>query len=170
MTNRLTPARLLRGSLIASALLVVAAALLQPTTARLMTAIVGEGARCDGVRIRVSDRDGLVGARLGAPYKYLERREVLDAAFSERRAVPSLALRIAEVAMGRLDVAYGTGNAHDWDLAAADLLVHEAGGRFTVANGEPLRYNRSDPRHPALIAATPGLFEEARRLLDRLAG
>jgi len=148
----------------------IVAALLQPSTGRLMTATAGGGATCDGAPLRVSGREAIAGSRLGAPYKYLERREVLDAAFAERRAVPSLALRIAEVAVGRLDVAYGTGNAHDWDLAAADLLVHEAGGRFTVASGEPLRYNRSDPRHPALIAATPGLFEEARRLLGRLAG
>lgn len=148
----------------------IVAALAQPTTGRVMTATLGGGAHRDGVRLVVSDRAELAGARLGAPYKYLERREILDAAFAERSAVPSLALRIARVAEGRLDVAYGTGNAHDWDLAAADLLVHEAGGRFTVPSGEPLQYNRPTLRHPPLVAATPALFEEARRLLERLSG
>lgn len=146
----------------------IVAALLQPTTGRLMTATAGGGAHADGVALRVSGRDALAGARLGAPYKYLERGEVLAAAFAERRAVPSLALRIAEVADARLDVAYGTGNAHDWDLAAADLLVHEAGGRFAVPSGEPLQYNRQNLSHPPLVAATPALFEQARRLLERL--
>ncbi|MCE1234865.1 MAG: 3'(2'),5'-bisphosphate nucleotidase CysQ [Hyphomicrobiales bacterium] len=146
----------------------VVAALLQPTTGALMTATLGGGAHCGGRRLGVSACATLSGARLGAPYKYLERREILDAGFAERRAVPSLALRIARVAEGRLDVAYGTGNAHDWDLAAADLLVHEAGGRFAIPSGEPLRYNLTDPRHPALVAATPAVFAEALRLAERL--
>ena len=45
------------------------------------------------------------------------------------------------------------GNSHDWDLAAADLLVHEAGGVLTALDGQPLIYNRPDPVHGALIAA-----------------
>ena len=146
----------------------VTAALLQPTTGRLMTAVRGHGAHCEGTRLGVSGHRALSGAHLGAPLKYLERKEIAGLDFAERRIVPSLALRFAEVADGRLDVAYGTGNAHDWDLAAADLLVHEAGGRLTVPSGEPLLYNRPGPSHPPLVAATPGLFEEARRLLERL--
>ena len=33
---------------------------------------------------------------------------------------------------GALDAAIAGGNSHDWDLAAADLLVHEAGGVLTA--------------------------------------
>jgi len=148
----------------------IVAALLQPTNGRLMTAMRGAGAYCEGRPLAVSDQASLTEARLGAPHKYLERREVLAAPFAERRTVPSLALRMARVAEGRLDVAYGTSNAHDWDLAAADLLVHEAGGRLTVPSGEPLTYNRPGPSHPPLVAAAPGVFEEARLLLGRLIG
>lgn len=148
----------------------IVAALLQPPTGKLMTAASGSGAHCAGNRLLVSDRTSLVGARLGAPYKYLERREITEMDFAQRRAVPSLALRIAQVADDRLDVAYGTSNAHDWDLAAADLLVHEAGGRFTIPSGEPLLYNKVEPRHEALVAATPGVYDAARSLLARLIG
>jgi len=45
------------------------------------------------------------------------------------------------------------GNSHDWDLAAADLLVHEAGGLLTSLVGEPIIYNRFGLVHRALIAA-----------------
>ena len=148
----------------------IAAALFQPATGWLATAARGAGAHSAGRRLAVSDRSTLVGARLAAPQKYLERREIRDLDLAERRTVPSLALRIAGVADGRFEVAYGTGNAHDWDLAAADLLVHEAGGRFTVPSGEPVAYNRPVPRHPALVAAIPGLHEEARRLLLAITG
>ena len=35
-------------------------------------------------------------------------------------------------------------NSHDWDLAAADLLVHEAGGLITTLTGQSLIYNRPE--------------------------
>ena len=55
--------------------------------------------------------------------------------------IHSLALRFARVASGQIDVAFASVNARDWDLAAADLLVHEAGGAMTGVSGEPLVYN-----------------------------
>ena len=69
--------------------------------------------------------------------------------------VYSLALRFARVAEGRIDIALGAGNSHDWDLAAADLLVHEAGGVLTTMTGETITYNLPQPRHEALLAASP---------------
>lgn len=146
----------------------IAGALYQPATKRLLTATAGGGAHCAGRRLSIVDRAALAGARLGAPKKFLERAEIAAVGFSGRRVVPSLALRIAAIADGSLDVAYGTGNAHDWDLAAADLLVHEAGGRLTIPSGEPIRYNETDPRHPPLVAAVPGLHDAARDLLARV--
>ncbi|MFX4404394.1 inositol monophosphatase family protein, partial [Acinetobacter baumannii] len=41
--------------------------------------------------------------------------------------IHSLALRFAKVAAGEIDAGFAGGRSHDWDLAAADLLVHEAG-------------------------------------------
>ena len=51
------------------------------------------------------------------------------------------------------DVAFAGGNSHDWDLAAADLLVHEAGGTLTAFGGGTVTYNRPVPRHGMLVAA-----------------
>ena len=71
-------------------------------------------------------------------------------------AVPkihSLALRIARVATGEIDAALATAASHDWDLAAADLLVHEAGAVLTTFDGHKLIYNRSEIRHGELVAA-----------------
>ena len=67
--------------------------------------------------------------------------------------IHSLALRIARVAHGALDAAFASGGSHDWDLAAADLLVHEAGGALTDFAGRPLTYNKPESAHGALIAA-----------------
>ena len=50
-------------------------------------------------------------------------------------------------------MALGGPNSNDWDLAAADLLVYEAGGALTTLAGETLVYNRPKPKHDALYAA-----------------
>ena len=87
--------------------------------------------------------------------------------------IGSLALRLARVAQGELDVAFAGGNSHDWDLAAADLLVHEAGGALTTLAGRSLTYNRPELVHGALVAAGRDrhsmLIGFARDQLDELA-
>jgi myo-inositol-1(or 4)-monophosphatase len=65
----------------------------------------------------------------------------------------SLALRLARVAEGTFDAGIAGGSSHDWDLAAADLLVHEAGGALTSFEGATVIYNRPVPRHGKLVAA-----------------
>jgi myo-inositol-1(or 4)-monophosphatase len=70
--------------------------------------------------------------------------------------VHSLALRLVRVAQAELDGAIAGGNANDWDLAAADLLVHEAGGVMTSLDGRTLLYNRPEPSHGVLVAAGLG--------------
>ena len=67
--------------------------------------------------------------------------------------VHSLALRLARVAAGKLDIAFASKNSHDWDLAAADLIVHEAGGALTTLDGRIIAYNGAETRHGALVAA-----------------
>ena len=47
----------------------------------------------------------------------------------------SLAYKLALVAAGRFDGLISLRASHDWDLAAAQLLIAEAGGRLTAADG-----------------------------------
>jgi myo-inositol-1(or 4)-monophosphatase len=60
---------------------------------------------------------------------------------------------LTRVAQGACDVAFAGGNSHDWDLAAADLLVHEASGALTTLAGDRILYNRPEPVHGPLAAA-----------------
>ncbi|MEZ5871795.1 MAG: 3'(2'),5'-bisphosphate nucleotidase CysQ [Nitratireductor sp.] len=73
--------------------------------------------------------------------------------------VPSLAYRMAMVASGAIDGAFARSGAHDWDMAAADLIISEAGGAVSSISGNPLLYNRTAIRAPALVAAGPGRVE-----------
>ena len=83
----------------------------------------------------------------------MERIALKAAGIVPMPRIHSLALRLARVADGELDAAIAGGNSHDWDLAAADLLVHEAGGLMTALDGRVLTYNRPDPMHSIVLAA-----------------
>jgi myo-inositol-1(or 4)-monophosphatase len=67
--------------------------------------------------------------------------------------VPALAYRMCLVARGGVDFAVAAENSHDWDIAAADLLLEESGARLIDASGERLRYNSRQVRRGALLAA-----------------
>jgi myo-inositol-1(or 4)-monophosphatase len=67
--------------------------------------------------------------------------------------VPALAYRLCMAARGVVDFAVAAENSHDWDIAAADLLLEEAGARLIDASGERLRYNSRQVRRGALLAA-----------------
>lgn len=73
--------------------------------------------------------------------------------------IPSLAYRIAMVANGALDATYVKPNAHDWDLAAADLILEEAGGSVLDSSGKLLRYAGGNDRHGELIAGSGELLK-----------
>jgi len=131
------------------------AALYAPVTDEMFLAVRGQGAALNDKPIRINGGDGLAGAKLAGPKRYLERLATLDRGILAQPKVHSLALRLARVAQGEFDGAFASGGSHDWDLAAADLLVHEAGGVMTDFAGQALRYNRSHVVHGALIAAGP---------------
>jgi myo-inositol-1(or 4)-monophosphatase len=131
----------------------VAAALYAPVTDELFLSRVGEGATLNDVRIHASSGDELAGARFSGAKRRLDSLAAIEPRIETRARVPSLALRLARVASGALDGTFTAPNSHDWDLAAADLLVHEAGGALTTLTGQSLVYNRANPMHAALLAA-----------------
>ena len=131
------------------------AALYAPVTDEMFLAVRGHGATLNGNSIRANAGEGLAGAKLAGPKRALDRLETLGRGILPQPKVHSLALRLARVAQGEFDCAFASGGSHDWDLAAADLLVHEAGGVMTDFAGQALRYNRPHVVHGALIAAGP---------------
>lgn len=68
--------------------------------------------------------------------------------------VPSLAYRIAMVAANQVDAGIARGGAKDWDLAAADLILSEAGGILTDLEGKTRRYNKPSTGGGPLVAAS----------------
>ena len=132
----------------------VLAGLYAPVLGQMFLAEHERGAMLNGSPMTVSKGDGLTGARIAGPKKYLERLEKLTPAILAQPKVHSLALRLTQVGSAALEAAFSSGGSHDWDLAAADLLVHEAGGLLTDLFGRPLSFNCTKTVHGALVAAS----------------
>lgn len=128
--------------------------ILDPLRQELFTAIAGQGAYLDRPqgrhRLHVSRETELVAALLatGFPYDvHTSPDNNLDflGAFTRRahgiRRAGSAALDAAYVAAGRLD-GYWELKVYCWDIAAAVLIVREAGGRVTFLDGRPFRMER----------------------------
>ena len=131
----------------------VLAGLYAPVTEEMFLASQGGGATLNGASIKASAGGRLSGARLAGPKRYLDRLSSLTPDTLAQPKVHSLALRIARVAHGALDAAVASPGSRDWDLAAADLLVHEAGGALTDFVGRSLTYSIGHGAHGALVAA-----------------
>jgi myo-inositol-1(or 4)-monophosphatase len=114
-------------------------AVYDPIAEELFTAERGVGAWLNGAPLRVSDCDQLLNALLctGFPYSVREKRQQMVDVFGVFlgeaqgvRRLGSAALDLCYVAAGRFD-GFWEERLHPWDMAAAVLIVEEAGGRVT---------------------------------------
>ncbi|HIK56174.1 MAG TPA: 3'(2'),5'-bisphosphate nucleotidase CysQ [Synechococcales cyanobacterium M55_K2018_004] len=91
-------------------------------------------------------------------------------------AVGSVGGKIAAIVDQRADIYIslsGKSAPKDWDMAAPELILTEAGGKFTHFNGDPLRYNTGDVNQWGGLMASNGrcheqLCTEASRILAAL--
>jgi myo-inositol-1(or 4)-monophosphatase len=143
----------------------IVAALHAPASEEFFLAVADGGVTRNGLSISASVGEGLAGVRVSGPKRFVDEvaAAVPDAVVMPR--VHSLALRLARVADATLDIAFAGGASHDWDLAAADLLVHEAGGLLTTLEGATLSYNGAVPTHGTLVAAGRTRHRALSRLL-----
>ncbi|WP_420143820.1 inositol monophosphatase family protein [Sphingobium sp.] len=140
---------------------VMLAILAAPARNELWVARRGEGATRNGLPLRAGSRDTLPGARV--PADQLPRADRDLVAVDKPN---SIALRMAMVAADEADLVATVRWGNEWDVAAAALIVQEAGGIVTDALGEPLGFNRPQPTAFGLLCAAPGIHAAA---VERLA-
>lgn len=149
------------------------AVVFNPATDEFYEAEAGKGARLNDKPIGVSGRSEVAGARLLSGTGSAKRLGWLNEAgqpniAAEIGRINSIAYRMCLVASARFDGVVSLGHKSDWDLAAADLIVAEAGGQTTDGEGRTFRYNEPGLRHPAVFAANPTLIDVLRREVRRL--
>jgi myo-inositol-1(or 4)-monophosphatase len=134
-----------------------------PSIRRRYSAILGEGAYCNGDRIRVASRsrlaDSLATVMLTSHFSAAETEvacTVVRKLNMQLRGVRVLACSAAELSLlahGAVDAVVCT-KADVTGIAAGQLLVEEAGGRVSELGGAPIGL------HSATMLATNGLIHE----------
>lgn len=140
---------------------VVTAVLNAPAQERLYAASVGRGATLNGKRLAVSGLATLDGVRLPIDQANLAASYWPSPWPGTAVAKPnSLALRMAMLAADEADAWMEGRSIAEWDVAAASLILAEAGGTLTDRHGAALAFNRPQPIIHGLAAATPALHGE----------
>ena len=133
-----------------------------PASGELYAARIGGGASRNGAAILVSARERLEDAAILGSKVELTVAPWPPMHVQSRNSV---AYRVVLVADGSADASVSLSCKRDWDLAAADIILCEAGGQLTDAQGRALIYNRPIIRQPSLVAANPALHAEIISLL-----
>ncbi|MFJ5806472.1 inositol monophosphatase family protein [Streptomyces sp. NPDC093093] len=143
-----------------------------PLTGETYTALAGAGAHLDGRPLHVSPTTdlglGIVATSQARPdedEKIVRRvgssiTAMLFDALVVRTSVPAT-LHLVNVAAGRIDAFWQFAGARA-DLLPGALLVTEAGGRISDAEGRPWT-----PHSESFLAAAPGIHTEAVTTLSR---
>lgn len=135
----------------------VMAVLHAPALGETFAAARGRGAWLNNRLIAAGSLES--GGRVAGPKPMAERLRRAGYQFELAAKIPSLAYRIALCADGRLGIGFASADSHEWDLAAADLILREAGGALWDARWRPLRYNQPDLSRGALMAGPKALLQ-----------
>ncbi|MGA5762430.1 inositol monophosphatase family protein [Nonomuraea bangladeshensis] len=149
---------------------VVAGVVYDPVRDDEFTAWLG-GAVCNGEPIRsagaATEREAMLLSSYPTPRDLAEDEEGalrrfsrMTQAFAAIRRPGSAALKLAHVAAGWSDVAYGT-RVNAWDVAAGSLLIEQAGGVYIPLSGSVFE--------PGGYLATVGGFDLAGSVLADVA-
>ncbi|TCL00688.1 myo-inositol-1(or 4)-monophosphatase [Shimia isoporae] len=146
---------------------VTAAVVFLPLRDRMYAAAHGAGATLNGTPIAASQRAEIWDANV------LAARPVMHSDLWRAKAPgfklgyrPSLAYRLALVAQGRFDAMLTLRPTWEWDIAAGDLILREAGAAVSDRMAEPLTFNKADPRLNGVVAGGSALH---RQICDALA-
>lgn len=93
-----------------------------------------------------------------------------------RNYVGSVGCKISTILEQQSDIYIslsGKSAPKDWDFAAPELILTEAGGKFTHFSGEPLTYNKGDVRQWGGLLASNGhchetLCQQATAILEQI--
>lgn len=148
---------------------VTAAVVYLPLRDKLYAAAEGRGATLNAVPIRVARRQALEGADVLAAKPAFEPVHWRKGAVPDVKRIyrPSLAYRLSMVAEGRVDAMFTLRPTWEWDVAAGDLILREAGAVTSDRAAGRLRFNNPVPKVNGIVAANPVLH---RAIAAALAG
>ena len=139
---------------------------LNPETEELFFAKKHKGAYCNDKKIMISKNENIFSSSFAisrSEVKKLKKYNLIN----QKNIVEmgSIAYKIALVAKGKIDVALSFTDKNDWDLAASDLILKEAGGNIKKISGEQIVYNSEKMKIESVIATNQKL---SKKLCNKL--
>lgn len=132
----------------------VLASIMNPVTNEHFRAVAGGGATLNERPLSPSDHREIKDASLLASSGEMKKRRWPETIPAARfTTIGSLAYKLALVAAGRFDGLVSLRSCHDWDVAAAVLILQEAGCLLGDGSGNSLSLNEPTMRHDGLVAA-----------------
>ena len=147
------------------------AAIFDPITENLFTAVRGQGALKNKYKSRVNRKLSLANSLIGTSFQ--SKNQSIAAAYYKTlsrittlchsvRKTGSAALDLAYVADGSLGGYFALGLSK-WDIAAGILLVKESGGIITGTNGDENYFETGN-----IVTGPPNVCKELIKILARL--
>ena len=124
-----------------------------PSTNENFYAIKNKGAFCNEKKITVGETDKIECATIAISSSESDKLEKTKLQIKDIEKIGSIAYKIALVAKGKIDATLSFTRKSDWDVAAASLILEEAGGKISLINGNGISYNTKDLKIPSLISA-----------------
>ena len=139
----------------------ILAAFYAPVKDAFYYAEVGKGATKNGLPIAASPCADLNKAKMmGDPSAFKANKfwPVPWPTSMTAEQANSIALRICQIADAQFDCCVTLRPKSDWDVAAADLILSEAGGTLATGDGTGLLFNCETPLHKHIVAGTASIF------------
>lgn len=132
----------------------IVAAVFNPATDELFYAIKNQGAWLNDKKIecRYSTSDKLILLASRSEYARGEWQQFEKT--YEVKQVGSIAYKLGLIAAGKADATFSLGPKSEWDIAAGDLLVSEAGGYASNRLKKALSFNQANVLVDGIVATS----------------
>ena len=132
-----------------------------PTRDELVAGSLGQGVTLNGAAVAATTVAELRRAHLTISRKEMQGGLPQGLSTLALRPVASMAYKLARVAAGLDDGAVSFKRRKEWGTCAGVALVLAAGGRATLLDGQPVAFNRSEPKQACgMLAAGSRLHDE----------
>ena len=142
--------------------------ILNPETKEYFYAEKDNGAYCNEKKIKVSSPSQLDQCKIAISSSEIRKLESYEIFKTKKiKKIGSIAYKVALVAKGEIDIALSFSKKNDWDLAAADLIIKEAGGNLKDINGNEIYYNKSSTKINSVLACNSFIITNLINLFNK---
>ncbi len=145
---------------------VTSAVVYLPMKEKMYTASAETSSQLNGAPISTSVQDIDGASMLAAKSNLHEEHWKGSIPPVKRHFRPSLAYRLSLVAEGKFDAMLTLRDCWEWDIAAGDLIVRNAGGIASDRHSDALEFNNPTPKTRGCLAAGAQLHPQVQSRLN----